>query len=56
MEQQQREEMIEGLFSWDTNPDYTEQNFNQDLLTFAKRLNLNNNVSRQDSWISMSAL
>ena len=55
MEQQQREEMIEGLFSWDTNPDYTEQNFNQDLLTFAKRLNLKNSVSRQDSWISMSA-
>ena len=55
MEQQLREEIIEGLFSWDTNPDYNEQDYQRDLLTFAKRLNLNNNASRQDSWISMSA-
>ena len=55
MEQQQREEMIEGLFNWDTNPNYGEQDYQKDLLTFAKRLNLNNSVSRQDSWISMSA-
>ena len=51
MEQKQREEIIEGLFNWDTNPDYSEQDYNRDLLTFAKRLNLNNHVSRQDSWI-----
>lgn len=55
MEQKQREEIIEGLFSWDTNPDYSESDYQKDLLTFAKRLNLNNHVSRQDSWISMSA-
>ena len=55
MEQKQREEIIEGLFNWDTNPDYSESDYNRDLLTFAKRLNLNNHVSRQDSWISMSA-
>ena len=46
MEQQQREEMIEGLFNWDTNPNYGEQDYQKDLLTFAKRLNLNNSVSR----------
>ena len=55
MEQKQREEIIEGLFNWDTNPDYSEQDYNRDLMLFAKRLNLNNHVSRQDSWISMSA-
>lgn len=55
MNQQEREELIEGLFNWDNNPEYGQDQFNKDFMTFAKRLNLNNNISRQDSWISMSA-
>ena len=45
MEQQQREEIIEGLFNWDTNPDYSESDYQKDLLTFSKCLNLNNNAT-----------
>ena len=54
---EQNQAQTDELFRWDTNPHYSEEDYNRDLaklMTFAKNTNAKTNIARPDSWISMS--